>query len=121
MPVTTPTPPPTPPTPPTGTISTADWHAWVNRMPPGPATFHVTGTVNLPTPGYDVKLVVASPQGINPKDLILDLVVTPKPGTWPQVVTAVSVRFEKATDMYTSALIREPDGDGTQVKVEEVQ
>src|SRR5262249_41657428 len=56
-------------------VNTTDWHAWVSAMPPGPKSFHVTGTVIAPTPGYDVSLKVASPQGINPKELILDLLV----------------------------------------------
>jgi len=111
-----------PPTPSPQTVTTADWHAWVNRMPPGPASFIVTGTVNLPTAGFDAKLVVATPQGFNPKELILDLVISPKPGLWPQVITPVSVRFEKGSysGAYTSVLIREPDGDGTQTAVEDV-
>ncbi|HUQ05665.1 MAG TPA: hypothetical protein VM261_24345 [Kofleriaceae bacterium] len=120
----TPPPPPPPPTPTPGAISvkTSDVHAWINRMPPGPASFIVTGTVELPSPGYDVKLVAATPQGFNPKELILDLVVTPRKGVFPQVVTSVTVRFEKASyaGNYTGVLVREPDGDGTQVSVEEV-
>jgi hypothetical protein len=102
-------------------ITSADWYAWVNLMPPGPASFHVTGAVTLPHPGYDAKLVAASPQGINPKELILDLVITTKPGTWPQVVTSVSVRFDKPsyTAAYEGVLIREPDGDSLHITVEE--
>ncbi|MBZ0238498.1 MAG: hypothetical protein K8M05_39660 [Deltaproteobacteria bacterium] len=108
-------------TPPPLAVTTSDWYAWVNKMPPGPASFHVTGLVKVPTPGYDVKLVPASPQGINPKELILDLVVTPRPGAWPQVVTPMSVRFDKPDDgTYTGVLIREPDGDGAHVQVDEV-
>lgn len=109
------------PPPATTTVTTSDWYAWVNKMPPGPASFHVTGTVNLPTPGYDAKLVVASPQGFNPKELILDLVITPKPGVWPQVITPVSVRYDVKdySGNYTSVLIREPDGDANQTPVEE--
>jgi hypothetical protein len=121
-PPTPPTPPPPPPTPGTISVKTSDVHAWVNRMPPGPASFIVTGTVELPSPGYDVKLVAATPQGFNPKELILDLVVTPKKGVFAQVVTSVPVRFEKPSyaGNYTGVLVREPDGDGTQVSVEEV-
>lgn len=78
------------------------------------------GVVRTPTPGYDVKLVPASPQGINPKELILDLVVTAKPGVWPQVVTPTSVRFEQPDGAYTGVLVRTPDGEGTHVGVEEV-
>lgn len=106
--------------PPPLAITTSDWYSWVNKMPPGPATFYVIGVVRTPTPGYDVKLVPASPQGINPNELILDLVVTAKPGVWPQVVTPTSVRFEQPDGAYTGVLVRTPDGEGTHVGVEEV-
>jgi hypothetical protein len=105
------------------TLDSHDWHAWINRMPPGPASFHVTGVAVLPTPGFEVSLVAASPQGINPADLILDLKVTPLPGAWPQHVTSMSARYDQspASVAYQSVLIREPDGETLQVPVEEVQ
>jgi hypothetical protein len=105
------------------TVDSHDWHAWLNRMPPGPPSFHVTGVVVLPTPGFEVRLEPASPQGINPADLILDLKVTPLPGIWPQRVTSMSVRYDQSPSSvaYHSALIREPDGDTIQIPVEEVQ
>ncbi|MFQ1699366.1 hypothetical protein ACJ5NV_02110 [Loktanella agnita] len=38
-------------------IESRDWAAWINKMP-GPESdgppLHVTGTVTLPTPGYDL-------------------------------------------------------------------
>jgi hypothetical protein len=104
-------------------VSSSDWYAWVNQMPPGPASFHVTGIVQLPTPGYDVRLVAAEPQGINPRELICNLQVTPRPGIWPQIVTSVSVRYDEspAGTAYDGVLIREPDGDATHVDVDIVQ
>jgi hypothetical protein len=104
-------------------IDTSDWYAWLNRMPPGKPSFHVTGVVSLPSPGYDARLVAASPQGSNPTDLILDLQVTPRPGVWPQVITPVSVRYDQvpAGVTYRSVLVREPDGDAVQIDVDEVQ
>src|SRR5688572_23091983 len=114
-----PAPPPPPEPPPMPSVKTSDWHGWVNRMPGGPASFIVTGTVELPSPGYDAKLVVASPQGFNHKELILDLVITKRAGVFAQVVTPVQVRFEKGSykGAYTSVLVREPDGDGNQFSV----
>lgn len=104
-------------------VDSHDWVAWTDRMPPGPASFHVTGVVVLPTPGFEVRLVPASPQGINPAQLILDLQVTPLPGIWPQLVTSMSVRYDQIPVgvAYQSVLIREPDGDAIQIPVEEVQ
>lgn len=103
-------------------VDTTDWYAWHNRMPPGPASLHVTGSVTLPTPGYDVALRVAMPQGINPSQLILDLVVTPRPGMWPQVITHQSVRFDQdpVIGKYDSILVREPDGDQVHIDIDEV-
>jgi len=103
-------------------LDTSDWYAWVNRMPPGPASFHVTGTVTLPSPGYDVQLEYASPQGINPAELILELRVAKRPGLWPQVVTNVTVRYDVPDYQaaYETVLVRLPAGDGIQLEVEEV-
>lgn len=103
-------------------VDTSDWYAWLDKMPPRPASFHVTGTVVLPTPGFDVRLVPASPQGINPTQLILDLEVTARPGIWPHHVTSVSVRHDQSPSIdYQSVLIREPDGDAVGVDVDVVQ
>jgi hypothetical protein len=81
----------------------------------------VTGTVVLPTPGYDVQLVPASPQGINPRDFIMDLKITARPGVWPQVVTSMSVRYDvpKYQGQYESVLVRLPNGEAIQLEVEE--
>lgn len=109
--------------PPRGTVhvDTSDWYAWLNKMPPGPASFHVHGTVQLPTPGFEVRLVPASPQGINPRQLILDLLVTPLPGIWPHIVTSVSVRYDQGRAIdYETVLINEPDGDSVGVDVDVV-
>lgn len=101
-------------------VDTSDWYAWVNALPPGPKSFHVTGVVYAPTPGYDASLIPANPQGVNPKDLILDLRLQPRPGVWPQVITPISVRYdiEDYAGNYESVQVREPDGDAVQFPVE---
>lgn len=103
-----------------GPIETSDWHAWMNRMPPGPASLHVTGTVCMPTPGYTVELQRAAPQGSNPRDLILDLKVTKNSGVSPQVETRVEVKYleSDAKVNFDSVLVRLPDDKKIQVKVE---
>jgi hypothetical protein len=102
-------------------IETSGWFAWANLMPGSQRSFHVIGTVLLPTPGYEAKLEVASPQGINPRDLILDLHLVKKPGIWPQHVTPVLVRYDRTPydGGYQTVLVREPDGDVVQLDVEE--
>jgi len=101
-------------------VDTTGWYSWLNRMPGALPSFHVSGVVHLPTPGYEARLVKAAPQGINPRELILDLKITPLPGTWPQVVTSTSVRYDEGSPAieYTGVLVREPDGDAVHLDVE---
>jgi hypothetical protein len=103
-------------------VDTSDWSAWVNRMPPGPASFHVVGTVHFPSPGFRASLEPASPQGINPKQLILDLIVEPLKGRWPGQHHATAVRYDvdPFNGDYTSVLVRVPGGDDVQIEVLEV-
>lgn len=102
-------------------VETADWYAWINRMPPGPASFHLIGTVLVPNPGVTARLVKATPQGINPAELIMDLELTQRPGRWPQVVVPVSVRYDEEPlgVAYTGVLVRIPGGDAVHIDVEE--
>jgi hypothetical protein len=103
-------------------LGTSDWHAWLNKMPPGPASFHVTGTVTLPTRGYDVSLSRSSPQGSDLLELILDLVVTRQPGTWPRQATQISVRYDDSNVAvpYKKVRIRWPGGTPVSLAVDEV-
>lgn len=103
-------------------VDSSDWFAWVNRMPPGPGSFHVTGTVTMPTPGYDVALKPATPQGINPQELILDLIVTERPGTWPQVLTPMTVRYDQQPyeGNYSGVLVRIDEDDAVHLDVQDV-
>jgi hypothetical protein len=93
-----------------------DWQAWHDRMPGSRPTLHVTGRCEFPTSGYAVRLERGEPQGTNPRDLLLDLVVTPPTGPVTQVVTEVEARYEEETDAeYDTATIR-PDGPQIEVK-----
>ena len=87
-----------------------DWNAWIDRMPPGKPTLHVTSVCEFPTPGYTVELRPAEPQGINPADLLLEMHVTEPYGQVPQVVTTVEVRYEQddSPDYDTVSIV--PDG-----------
>ncbi len=77
-------------------VSTRDWYAWNDRMPPRPDRFHINGEVLVPNPGVDVLLVPREPQGINPKILLLDLLLVQKPGVWPAVLVWKPARYDKA-------------------------
>jgi hypothetical protein len=73
----------------------AEWTASVDRQPPGPITVRVTGRLQLPTPGHRVTLTRTSPQGFNPRDLLLDLTIVPPGGMVIQVVTEVEVTYRE--------------------------
>ncbi len=98
-------------------ISCQDWAAWIDSMPPGPSKLIVTGTCTFPTPGYCVELKRRVPQGINPRDLLLDWIVTPPSGIQPQVLDTVNVRYEEpaAAGQFDSVTIL-PDGPQIPVK-----
>ena len=58
-------------------VTTSDWAAWINLMPPLPTpggTLHVTGIVDAHSKELAF-LVKAVPQGTNPKILLLNLIV----------------------------------------------
>lgn len=57
------------------------------------AIYYVAGEVCVPNPGIEAKLYYRIPQGINPKILMLDLVLIQRPGIWPQVETLVSAKY----------------------------
>jgi hypothetical protein len=71
------------------------WHAWVNRLPPAPDELHVIGMIDVPNPGVDVSLVERVPQGVNPDDLLVELILEQKPGIWPQRVVTKQVAYER--------------------------
>jgi hypothetical protein len=72
-----------------------DFVAWENREPPGPAQLIITGTVIVPSPAYAARLVPASPQGFNPRILLLHLeIVRTTDRPVPQVLVARPVRLE---------------------------
>lgn len=50
-----------------------EWDAWLDTMPPGPASVHVSGKAQCPSAGYALRVVRQVPQGINPRDLLLPL------------------------------------------------
>jgi hypothetical protein len=104
----------------TGTVSSAtiegaigtcrSWHATHDHMPAGPKTLRVTGTCTYPTAGYKVKLRHHAPQGINPKDLLLDKIVRAPSGPVAQVITDVDVRYEQVTDIEYDTVTILPSG-----------
>ena len=92
------------------------WKAWLDLMPLGTPTLHVTGKCVFPKHGYKVTLKKAVPQGINPAILLLQKVVTPPTGVVIPTPQTVNVSFKlKTKTKYTHVTILP---DGTTVKVQ---
>jgi hypothetical protein len=96
-----------------------DWYASHDHMPPGPARLQVRGSCRFPTTGYTVELRRHEPQGINPKDLLLDKVVQPPSGVIGPGSSDVEVRYEEQTDFEYDTVTILPSGPS--IAVQEVQ
>jgi len=92
-----------------------DWSAFVNRQPPGPAKLIVTGTCEFRSGGFTVELRRRVPQGINPRNLLLDKIVTPPSGPSTDAITQVEVRYEEETTAGFDSVTILPDGPTIQV------
>jgi hypothetical protein len=90
--------------------SCRDWFAWHGHQPPGPRALHVRGECEFPTAGYSVELRRREPQGINPKDLLLNRIVHEPSGPVAQVVTVVEARYQEETDFEYDTVTILPDG-----------
>ena|SRR5947209_2467840 len=99
-------------------IECGKWSAIHDFIPPLPARLSVSGECHAPTPGYEITLEKAVPQGINPSILILTKTVTPPTGVEPQHPTTEKVSYyEKTNEHYTEVTIVP---DNVTIKVQEV-
>ena len=87
-----------------------DWKAWHDRMPGKEPTLHVTATCTFPTPGYEVRLEPFEPQGANPADYLLLMVVSEPSGPQPEVITDVPVNYVEETEDHYDTISIQPDG-----------
>lgn len=76
-------------------MSSKDFKAWLDKMPGKNNTLHVTGSVEVPTSGWTGSLVERVPPGINPSILILDVRLVKPTGTVSDVISFVSLHFQK--------------------------
>jgi len=86
------------------------WEAWHDHQPPGPAVLYVSGECEFPTAGYEVELRRRAPQGINPKDLLLERLVREPTDGAADVITVVEVRYSEETDFEYETVTILPDG-----------
>lgn len=89
--------------------------AWIDKQPGAGNPIHVTGMVEVPTGGWKGELLRATPDGINPQILLLDLTLTKPTGPATEVISKISVRYDEtpARVEYTNVQIRADDGDFT--------
>lgn len=108
------------PSQPSVVLATSDWKAWADFMPGiDTPSLHITGQVQLPSPGYEVSLDRVT-QAEMADTLVYDLKVVEKPGNWAQVVTTQTVKYEDST--YTgndkNVQIRLPDDSMQELPLE---
>ena len=97
-------------------IGCRDWSARLLRVAPGGGVVVVKGTCTVPTSGHTVELHRHEPQGINPADLLLDLVVNEPSGPATDVLTDVPVRYDEPTDTGFGTVTILPDGPNIPVR-----
>jgi hypothetical protein len=93
-----------------------DWTAVHGHEPPGPSILTVRGNCTFPTAGYSVELRPAEPQGINPRDLLLNRIVHPPTDPVAQVVTDVEVTYSEETEFDYQTVTILPDGPSVPVE-----
>jgi hypothetical protein len=104
-------------------MQTKDWKAWENDQPgTGGPTLHVTGLVETSNSNQTPVLTEASPQGINPAILILNLSITTS-GVGNDVMGWKPAPFRKSVKrgQYSTVDIHHDGKSIAQVDVKSVQ
>ena len=78
-------------------ISCRDWTATHDHEPSGTATLRIRGICEVPGEGYTAQLQPLEPQGVNPADLLMKLIVQ-EPDTIEGEPTDIDVVYETETD-----------------------
>jgi hypothetical protein len=86
------------------------WRAQYLADPGGSVRLLVEGALTMPTSGYQLSLLEHVPQGFNPKDLLLDLLVEAPSGPVPQHTVEATVTFEAEADGRWETVSVLPDG-----------
>ena len=106
------------------TPNTRNWSAWIDLQPPGPPALHVIGEVEVSASNKRPVLREASPQGINPEILLLDLSIQDTGGIGTPAFEYKEVRFDKSpvrARQYSTVQIRWEGNDIESVNVGETQ
>jgi len=87
--------------------------AWIDRPPGAPPRLIMVGDVRVPTDGWQARLTKRTPQGINPKILILDVNVQQPEGDSTLEITTIPLRYEESPpqDEYGQVMIANGGGE----------
>lgn len=101
-----------------GSNMNSEWHAWVNMMPPGPPTLHITGSIDVGNESDSATIEFDSLQKINPPNLVLRIVpktifVPRDPGD-----TIVRLHYSQPASpgQYGKIIILYPDGSTKEIE-----
>ena len=105
------------------TPNTRKWSGYIHLQPPGPPALHVKGEVEVSASNKRPVLREASPQGINPEILLLDLSIQDTGGIGTQAFQYKGVRFDRSRvrAQYSTVQIRWEGNDIASVDVGETQ
>jgi hypothetical protein len=81
------------------------WSATLDMMPPQPNTLRVAGICACPTGGFKARLAKAQPQGVNARELILNLIVDAPSGIVNQMITDYPVEYTEHSADYDAVRI----------------
>src|ERR1044072_2787782 len=100
---------------------TKNWEAWIDTMPGGPGHMTVIGDREARNIAASAHLKEHKPQGINPKDLLLDRTITLEGEGYPKKLYK-QARFDKPASrgQYTSVDILWEGTKIADVEVKEV-
>jgi hypothetical protein len=87
--------------------------AWIDRPPGAPPRLVMVGDLRVPTNGWQARLTRRSPQGINPKILILDVNAQQPGGDAAEQITTIPLRYEESPlqDEYGQVMIANGEGE----------
>lgn len=74
------------------------WTAYLDTMPGKPHVLRVDGTIQFSEGGWSAELRRKVPQGINPQNLLLELVVTEDGPGHTEALTQRPVRYEQTAE-----------------------
>ena len=79
-------------------VTCRDWYASHDHQPPGPLTLRIRGVCEVPGEGFTAQLQPLEPQGVNPADLLMKLIIQ-EPDTIDGDPEDVDVVYEAETDI----------------------